>query len=749
MLLKFNAIEEIGRFAALTHKAEPFSRLSLIFARNGYGKSTLCSILRSASEENPKYIQARRRLGATRESRVQSSWTADRTVAFGGGKWNCRPGKVYIFDQEFVQQNVHLGDSVTRENKRRLLPVVLGLKGVELAQKIVDLDREQRDLDATMRARAEIIHAKCPVVSATDLSSFCVKDIPDDISERIETASQAFQLASQAAVVKIKVLPVPLPLKTTAYYLNILTRTLENASEDAAARVQVQLEKHDLGVRGRKWLEYGTDHSGGDGCPYCDQPIRGLALLDAYRAYFSQAFAQLTADYDEALAEVQKILTDNSLSKIGDAHAIDFSFWRQVCELREIPSLSVSDREIIRAGLVELERLLKLKASNPLRVVDTSAAMPSIEGALALVAQYNRLLEHCVAVMVQAQQSAIASDVALAQQTQQKWMALAAKSSEPVNSAAQDYTGADSRKRAIEVEKPLAQNELRNYADGTMRARQIEVNALLADFGASFEIVDAKASFVGRDPNTEWAVAVGGKKIKAGDQSDTEPSFKTVLSTGDKTTLALAFFIAQVRADSGIGDAVVVFDDPFNSQDMSRQFETTSQIRAISKVACQTIVLSHDPRFLAMIEKDGESAVTRTYQLTCTDSGYGTVGLWSSKEELKALYVRQAEVIREYASQGTLLRDASVNDIVKSIRPFLEDYIRARYPGRFQNGEMIVAMCEAINAAGGADALFGTIADLLALNEYSRVNMHGGGSTPDPVALRAQCRRIVRIVGAY
>jgi hypothetical protein len=125
MLLKFNAIEEIGRFAALTHKAEPLARLSLLFARNGYGKSTLCAILRSESEEDPNYIKARRRLGATGESRVQSSWSGDRTVAFGGGKWNHCPGMVYIFDQEFIQRNLHLGDSVTRENKRRLLPVVL------------------------------------------------------------------------------------------------------------------------------------------------------------------------------------------------------------------------------------------------------------------------------------------------------------------------------------------------------------------------------------------------------------------------------------------------------------------------------------------------------------------------------------------------------------------------------------------------------------------------------------------------
>ncbi len=126
MLLRLDVLEEIGRFAALRHKAEQFNRLSLVFARNGYGKSTLCAVLRSASEDQPNYITARRRLDASKESRVQSTWAPARTVAFGGGKWNSCPGKIYVFDQEFVHQNLHVGESVTRENKRSLLPVVLG-----------------------------------------------------------------------------------------------------------------------------------------------------------------------------------------------------------------------------------------------------------------------------------------------------------------------------------------------------------------------------------------------------------------------------------------------------------------------------------------------------------------------------------------------------------------------------------------------------------------------------------------------
>ncbi|MCQ1854804.1 AAA family ATPase [Neorhizobium galegae] len=173
MLQRLKAIEEIGRFARLTHNAEPLTRLSLIFGRNGYGKSTLCSILRSAADGKAEHITARRRLGAINDSRVESLWASGATIAYSVGKWNGSPGKIYIFDQEYISQNLHIGDSVTRDNKRSLLPVVLGDSGVSLANKVISLDKEQRDIDDTCKEQARIILARCKGITSDDVAAFC------------------------------------------------------------------------------------------------------------------------------------------------------------------------------------------------------------------------------------------------------------------------------------------------------------------------------------------------------------------------------------------------------------------------------------------------------------------------------------------------------------------------------------------------------------------------------------------------
>lgn len=116
---------------------------------------------------------------------------------------------------------------------------------------------------------------------------------------------------------------------------------------------------------------------------------------------------------------------------------------------------------------------------------------------------------------------------------------------------------------------------------------------------------------------------------------------------------------------------------------------------------------------------------------------------------MKDLYVRQAERIREYARCGQFLQDVTAESLVKDLRPFLEDYMRARFPGRFAPLVMLDEMTNQFEEAGSKDPMYDKISDLRSLNEFTRDYMHGGAALPNPAALRAQCKRVASIVGAY
>lgn len=748
MLQRINVVEEIGRFSKLTHNAEAFVRLSLIFARNGYGKSTLCAILRSASDGNAGHISARRKLGAVGDSRVQSTWASGATVSFASGKWNSCPGKIHVFDQEYVAKNLHVGDSVTRDNKRSLLPVVLGDEGVRLADEVNRLDAEQRTVDERRKQANRTITTRCKGMLDSEVDAFCKAEVPADLEEKTKIAAQRVTLIKQAEIVRQKKNPPSLPLGSLAKAEELLGRTIDGLNQDAVQRVHKHLAEHDLGERAHAWLQYGTTHAPAVQCPYCAQDTHGLPLISAYQAFFSDELKSLKTEVDELSADLDKLTTEK-LSELVGANDAEFNYWRGLCDLPAVPALSDTEQAVVDAGLASLRTHVANKRGDPLAPSQLTTDAEAIRQALALLIAYNEGVAACAATIDQARAETADGDLAQAEKIHAKWIALAERASDPVKSAVTDYLAADARLSQIKTDKTAAQSALTTYTNTTMTARQGAVNEFLEDFGASFRIVDTKTNFVGREPNTEFAIEIGTHKVKAGDKSDSEPSFKTVLSAGDKTTLALAFFLAQVRADPGLQSAVIVFDDPFSSQDLDRQFQTTSHIRAISGDACQTIVLSHDPRFLHAIEKNADGALTRTFQLQCSDAGEGSVKPWSSEDELKSEYIRQSEVIREYASQGSLLKGQTLNSIHQSIRPFLEDYLRVRFPGRFPDQAHIFEMANAIQAAGASDPMAPHVADLLALNEYTRPNMHGGGATPVPTELRTHCRKVVKIVGSY
>lgn len=749
MLLKINSIEEIGRFRKLTHKAEQLSRLSLIFARNGYGKSTICAVLRSASESESKHISARRNLSATGDCRVQMSWAAGRTVSFGNGAWNRRPEKVHVFDQEYVLRNLHVGESVTRDNKRSLLPVVLGEEGVRFSDAILRLDQEQRQIEVAAKIHARIITAACPIIKADQLAAFCSTEIPADLAERTTSAEKRVQLAKQSTSVAEKRALRTITLPSLESIKEVIGRTIESVSKDAERRVQTHIAAHGMGQHGERWIKFGLEHSKGASCSFCGQDTGQSDLVAAYQTYFSVAFAELSAERDKAIASIDGLLNDDALVGLLRQNAEDGNFWSKVCDLPELPPSGADQIGALVAGLKALHEILMKKVAAPLDALELGSSQAEIENCFAGIAAYNATIAACNVAIEAAKLTASTANLLKEEETLEKWRALAKRQSEPVKPAAEAFAEGETRRLIIAEEKKVAQAALTDFAKRTMAARQRQINELLGDFGASFEIVDAKANFKGREPNTDYAISIGGHKIEVGEKSDDAPSFKTALSAGDKSTLALALFITQIRADPGIANAVVVFDDPFSSQDMARQAETAGQIRAIGGLSRQTIVLSHDPRFLHQIKKDVRDLQVRTFQLQCDDTGVGRLSPWSANDELKPLYLRQFEMIRSYARDGVLLPDATVSSVKQAMRPFLEDYLKLRFPGRFVDGEQISAMAKAIKDAGVNDPLHSSADALIALNEYTRPNMHGGADNPNPDELRAQAKKLLRVVTSY
>ena len=108
----------------------PFSKLTLLYAENARGKTTLAAVLRSLSDGDPTPILERRRLSASDPPHVVIKTATPTHLIFQNGAWTSTLPDLAIFDDAFVAQNVCSGIDVQTEHKQNLHELILGTQGV-------------------------------------------------------------------------------------------------------------------------------------------------------------------------------------------------------------------------------------------------------------------------------------------------------------------------------------------------------------------------------------------------------------------------------------------------------------------------------------------------------------------------------------------------------------------------------------------------------------------------------------------
>ena len=79
---------------------------------------------------------------------------------------------------------------------------------------------------------------------------------------------------------------------------------------------------------------------------------------------------------------------------------------------------------------------------------------------------------------------------------------------------------------------------------------------------------------------------------------------KESLSEGDKSTIALAFFLSKLDIDPNKQNKILIFDDPLSSLDTNRRTYTIGIIKSLFQQLKQVVVLSHNEYFLHEVGKD-------------------------------------------------------------------------------------------------------------------------------------------------
>jgi wobble nucleotide-excising tRNase len=745
MIKKIIRLQNVGLMRdACADGVVDFGKVTAVYAENGRGKSTLASILRAAQMADSGRLNARQTIDSPDPPQIQILLPDGNKALFDGKSWSGTLPDSVVFDSEFVEKNVYSGFEVRPEQRQALLEFVLGEETVELKQKIEKISAAGRTVVAK---RTEAERVLSSVAHPYKVAEFVCLGPDADAVDKVVALRTRLEAATN--VQKLAARPVPTALPAFQFDANmvfdLLGREVEDVEDSAEGMVRAHL-KLNHSADFEDWLSSGQKYVTSTNCPFCNQPVGGIDLIQAYRSFFNAEYAKLKEEVAEVKSLVEKALDPSHIDVLAsgaETNEARIQAWRDRFEI----SLPQADLTAPRSILDELRGairdLVAAKNQQPLARIgseaDRAKARAQVDALNEAISSYNAEIEGVSREISKFQQGLELEDP-LELQGQIGALEAAIRRQEPqIVQAATEYVEAEAEKKRLDAEKTATRKDI-DVLMGQMLGRyQASINEILASFGAEFSVEQLKPSYVGSgEPRTDYGLRVREQPVKLGTRADllAKRSFATTLSEADKRTLAFAFFVARLHADSSLEKRIVVLDDPVSSLDRGRR---TNSIRTIGEIATkcgQLIVLSHDPYFvrdlrdyLAVRKPDPIECVL--VQLRRAQSGYSAFSECDIDDICCSPYYRHHSMVSDYVD-GTSKADP--RDVAKAIRPLIEGYYHRRFPGRIPRRLMfgqIISIVADPTTPTPLSHLRPIVPQLRKINEYAGQFHHDANENAD------------------
>jgi wobble nucleotide-excising tRNase len=758
MLQRIVSIRNVGRFRRCAAVGDvTFRRFTLIFAENGRGKTTLCAILRSLCTNKPGVVIGRTTLDSTDRPEVQLL-IGNTNIAFRKGAWSAPYPEIAVFDGTYVSDNVFAGDVVATDQRRNLYRVIIGAQGVTLAARLNELDNQIRHKNEDIRFNRANMQRHVP--SGMTIDAFIALREDAQINARITAREQELQAVRRATQLQQRpaLSPVAVPVFPAAF-AELLAKTFATVAADAERRVTEHIARHRMQTRGEPWLTEGLRYVAAEACPFCGQDLAGVDLIQAYRSFFTREYHALRDEVTGLSGQVEAAIGERVSATIEQTilpNSNGVEFWQQYCDVAPLPSLEAGRVGEVMKGLRQAaQALLQKKAGTPLDAVppdeEFTRALGAFEALRTSLGTYNAAVATGNAVITARKQATQAANAGDVERALERLKAQKARHTAEVKELCATDTRFQGEKAGLEAEKGKVRQRLDAHTEQVITRYGETINRYLERINAGFRITTPTHTYRGGPPSTSYQIIINQRAVDLGDAATPAelPSFRNTLSAGDRSTLALAFFLAQLEQDAGRAGKIVVFDDPFTSLDSFRRSHTVNQLYRCGETSAQVVLLSHEPTFLKLLWDRVQPADRKTLQFGRVGEDNTMIAEWDIEKALQARYRADLDTLQKFFSLG----EGEQRDVIQKIRPVLEGYCRTLYPTQFGEQEMMGSIVGKIQEAGAAHPLHPIVEDLDELNVYCRRYHHaenpGTAATEpiDDVELQDYVRRTLRLVG--
>ncbi len=749
MINRLKLLRNIGQFDSVDSAANiPLARLTVVYSENGRGKTTLAAVLRSLATGNPVPIAERKRLASQHPPHVVLECSGGPPPAiFENNAWNRTLPDLAVFDDVFIDENVHSGLVVQAHHRQNLHELILGAQAVALSRRLQALVAQIETHNTTLRAKERAI----PTADrgAFSVDDFCSLPARPDIEKAIQEAERNLAAAHDQDAIRTT-LPFE-SLSLPSFNLAAIAQVLEQdlPALDAATLARVQTHLAGLGQGGEPWVADGVHRiQSGHGsaatgaCPFCAQDLQGSPVIQHYRAYFSDLYAVLKRTVSDALGAVIRAHGGDVPAGFERAVRVGVErrqFWSRFCEVAEFTLDTAAIVRDWRAAREAVQAQLAGKQVAPLERLDlsdeTRVAVATYEAHSHTIATINlRFQEANEAIGVAKERAATANSTVLGTDLV-RLKAVKARYTPATAALCDEYLLERTAKEATEQLRDQAKGELDLQKTTVFQAYQTAINVYLPKFNADFRLDSVVSTNTRGGPTCTYNVVINNTPVPIGgaDLALGEASFRNTLSAGDRNTLALAFFFASLDQDTKLANKVVVIDDPISSLDDHRALTTVQEIRRLAEHAAQVhaaqvIVLSHNKTFLCRLWEGADSTARAALEVVRDGAG-STLRAWDVAQDSITEHDRRHAMLRGYVASSS----GNKQEVARSIRPLLEAFLRVARPEHFKPGAALlgpfIGVCEQRVGTAGEILDSVSLQELRDLNEYASRYHHPGWET--------------------
>jgi len=711
MLKRINRITNVGCFRNSRASQFQFEPLTFIYGENCNGKSTLCDILRSLSENNPLLISNRisiPRHEASQNQHVTFNFllpnnNSESPINFETNTWaNALTDiEILVFDSNFIHRNVFTGLSIERRNHENVTQFILGEQSVIVANQIAtqnsnlraikrDINNIERDSFSNISnvnnfIRMQVIETEEQIKSTilNNCNEINNKNITYNNIDPIFAYTEPFQLNNIISISDI------------INEFNILiAKSYEVIHSNAREIIIRHIESNcNQNPNAEKWINEGLNIMGSDNCPFCGQDITDTAqrFIDTYKEYFDIEFNNYTNEMKNSLAQY-----NNQLNNISNITLIQY-IHQNTLSINRYSDLNSNNlffekKNIINETGIELESLvnnwnetfISFRDSINNKIVEksenlyvsitpiTSEELIALNNQISFkVTEYNNLITSINEIIHTYKTSLNAQLIRnqITQLNEQNVNENLKLNRIVLNSKCLQYQDLVTSKLSVEQEITRLNSELETQQTTFLTQYFTEINSIISRIGSENFQIEQNINRRGNMPVIQLTAKYCNTSI-------TNEQLSYTLSESDRRALAFSIFWAKIHhmSTNARQKTIIVLDDPITSFDEGRIDRTIRHIERYRSEVRQLIIMSHYPNYIKnyFLRVNNQQIGIALYKIS-KDANTVIFNNMYISDFIETIHQQKFRKIIDFIDRRTQ------EDIFSDLRVFIETEIRYRF----------------------------------------------------------------------